>query len=95
MAFVTLVYDEVSSVSTPTNAKAGSLGEASSSALAAKKEVTVLHDFLAETDEDLEMRVGDTIVILETVDNDWGFGRNVNTGKSGIFPWNFVDANAA
>ena len=55
------------------------------------KNAVVLFDFAAEADEDLEMREGEGIEVLEGVDAEWGFGLNTSTGKKGIFPWKFVE----
>ena len=65
--------------------------EATPTSSSSSRTVIVLHDFTAEADEDLEMRVDDRIEVLETVDADWGYGRNTTSGKTGIFPWNFVE----
>ncbi|KAJ7326893.1 hypothetical protein JRQ81_016652 [Phrynocephalus forsythii] len=47
-----------------------------------------LHDFTAETQEDLSFKKGDRILILEHVDSEWYRGRL--NGKEGIFPAVFV-----
>nr|XP_060634829.1 SH3 domain-containing protein 19 [Anolis sagrei ordinatus] len=47
-----------------------------------------LHDFTAETQEDLSFRKGDRILILERLDSEWCRGRL--NGKEGIFPAVFV-----
>ncbi|XP_060102632.1 SH3 domain-containing protein 19 isoform X2 [Heteronotia binoei] len=47
-----------------------------------------LHDFTAETNEDLAFKRGDHILILEHVDSEWYRGRL--NGKEGIFPAIFV-----
>ncbi|NWT00855.1 SH319 protein, partial [Mionectes macconnelli] len=47
-----------------------------------------LHDFTAETKEDLSFKKGDYIQILEQVDLEWYRGRL--NGKEGIFPAVFV-----
>uniref|UniRef100_A0A670ZMY6 SH3 domain containing 19 n=1 Tax=Pseudonaja textilis TaxID=8673 RepID=A0A670ZMY6_PSETE len=47
-----------------------------------------LHDFTAETQEDLSFKKGDCILILEQVDSEWYRGRL--NGKEGIFPAVFV-----
>ncbi|NXF17683.1 SH319 protein, partial [Rhodinocichla rosea] len=47
-----------------------------------------LHDFTAETKDDLSFRKGDYIQILEQVDLEWYRGRL--NGKEGIFPAVFV-----
>ncbi|XP_074130275.1 SH3 domain-containing protein 19 isoform X3 [Sminthopsis crassicaudata] len=47
-----------------------------------------LHDFTAETNEDLPFKKGDRILIIEHLDSDWYRGRLNNT--EGIFPAVFV-----
>lgn len=47
-----------------------------------------LHDFTAETKDDLSFRKGDYIQILERVDSEWYRGRL--NDKEGIFPAVFV-----
>lgn len=47
-----------------------------------------LHDFTAETQEDLSFKRGDHILILEHLDSEWYRGRL--NGKEGIFPAVFV-----
>uniref|UniRef100_A0A8C6X5A7 SH3 domain containing 19 n=1 Tax=Naja naja TaxID=35670 RepID=A0A8C6X5A7_NAJNA len=47
-----------------------------------------LHDFTAETQEDLSFKKGDCILILEQLDSEWYRGRL--NGKEGIFPAVFV-----
>nr|XP_008110187.1 PREDICTED: SH3 domain-containing protein 19 isoform X2 [Anolis carolinensis] len=47
-----------------------------------------LHDFTAETQEDLSFRKGDRILILDRLDSEWCRGRL--NGKEGIFPAAFV-----
>ncbi|XP_021385883.2 SH3 domain-containing protein 19 isoform X3 [Lonchura striata] len=52
-----------------------------------------LHDFTAETKEDLSFKKGDYIQILEQVDLEWYRGRL--NGKEGIFPAVFVQTCSA
>ncbi|XP_074849286.1 SH3 domain-containing protein 19 isoform X2 [Carettochelys insculpta] len=52
-----------------------------------------LHDFTAETNEDLSFKKGDYIQILEHVDSDWYRGRLNNS--EGIFPAVFVQLCSA
>ncbi|NXU10178.1 SH319 protein, partial [Pardalotus punctatus] len=47
-----------------------------------------LHDFTAETKDDLSFKKGDYIQVLEQVDSEWYRGRL--NGKEGIFPAVFV-----
>ncbi|NXP16852.1 SH319 protein, partial [Scytalopus superciliaris] len=52
-----------------------------------------LHDFTAETKDDLSFKKGDCIQILEQVDLEWYRGRL--NGKEGIFPAVFVQTCSA
>ncbi|KAM7167880.1 SH3 domain-containing protein 19 isoform 4-T6 [Macrochelys suwanniensis] len=48
----------------------------------------VLHDFPAEHADDLDLQSGDTVYLLEKIDNEWYRGKLGN--RTGIFPANFV-----
>ncbi|NWU69051.1 SH319 protein, partial [Pterocles burchelli] len=48
----------------------------------------VLHDFPAEHADDLDLRSGDTVCLLEKIDAEWYRGKCGN--RMGIFPANFV-----
>eukprot|EP00040_Diaphanoeca_grandis_P018135 m.95251 g.95251 ORF g.95251 m.95251 type:complete len:462 (-) comp26802_c1_seq1:633-2018(-) len=57
------------------------------------------HAFKPEEEDELELKVGD---IVETYvvkkDENWGTGKNLSSGKSGSFPWtyvNVIETNAA
>ncbi|XP_063277822.1 SH3 domain-containing protein 19 isoform X2 [Prinia subflava] len=52
-----------------------------------------LHDFTAETKDDLSFKRGDSIQILEQIDLEWYRGRL--NGKEGIFPAVFVQTCSA
>lgn len=43
----------------------------------------------------LEFRAGDSIVITEWADENWGRGKNLRTDKSGVFARNYVSMNDA
>uniref|UniRef100_A0A8D0LA32 SH3 domain containing 19 n=1 Tax=Sphenodon punctatus TaxID=8508 RepID=A0A8D0LA32_SPHPU len=51
-----------------------------------------LHDFTAETSEDLSFKKGECILILERLDSDWYRGRL--NGREGIFPVAFVQTSS-
>ncbi|KAJ8403597.1 hypothetical protein AAFF_G00349230 [Aldrovandia affinis] len=51
-------------------------------------QVQVLHDFTPEGSDELVLRVGDTVSLVERVDSDWY--RGTCRGSSGIFPVNHV-----
>ncbi|TVY13074.1 Protein csh3 [Lachnellula arida] len=40
--------------------------------------------------DDCNFEVGDTIVVYEYMNADWWLGKNVRTGKEGVFPVNYV-----
>ncbi|NXL58783.1 SH319 protein, partial [Chordeiles acutipennis] len=48
----------------------------------------VLHDFPAEHPDDLDLRSGDTVCLLEKIDTEWYRGKCGN--RTGIFPASFV-----
>ncbi|XP_073197446.1 SH3 domain-containing protein 19 isoform X7 [Lepidochelys kempii] len=48
----------------------------------------VLHDFPAEHADDLDLHSGETVYLLEKIDNEWYRGKLEN--RTGIFPTNFV-----
>ncbi|CAM5140541.1 unnamed protein product [Natator depressus] len=48
----------------------------------------VLHDFPAEHADDLDLHSGETVYLLEKIDNEWYRGKLEN--RTGIFPANFV-----
>ncbi|NXG46858.1 SH319 protein, partial [Psilopogon haemacephalus] len=48
----------------------------------------VLHDFPAEHADDLDLRSGDTVCLLEKIDSEWYRGRCGN--RTGMFPASFV-----
>ncbi|XP_044873672.1 SH3 domain-containing protein 19 isoform X3 [Mauremys mutica] len=48
----------------------------------------VLHDFPAEHADDLDLHSGETVYLLEKIDNEWYRGKLGN--RTGMFPANFV-----
>ncbi|XP_067848225.1 SH3 domain-containing protein 19 isoform X2 [Heptranchias perlo] len=48
----------------------------------------VLHDFTADQNDELNLKSGDTVYLLEKLDKDWFSGKC--KGHTGIFPSNFV-----
>ena len=48
-----------------------------------------LYDYTPQADGDLEFKVDDVILVSETSDDGWWFGKNQRTGKSGDFPQNY------
>nr|XP_023655126.1 SH3 domain-containing protein 19 [Paramormyrops kingsleyae] len=51
-------------------------------------QVQALHDFTAESAEELSLRTGDIVSMVEQVDSDWY--RGICRGQSGFFPVNYV-----
>ncbi|KAJ3229998.1 Sorbin and SH3 domain-containing protein 1 [Chytriomyces hyalinus] len=43
-------------------------------------------EFAPELDDEVPVRVGDTIILLKEFDDGWAFGKNTRTGQSGLFP---------
>ncbi|VVT58290.1 uncharacterized protein SAPINGB_P006132 [Magnusiomyces paraingens] len=53
----------------------------------------VLHDFESRSDDELTMRKGDHILVLETdqaFNDGWYIGRNLSTKQAGMFPYSFT-----
>ncbi|XP_072413258.1 SH3 domain-containing protein 19 isoform X1 [Chiloscyllium punctatum] len=48
----------------------------------------VLHDFTADQNDELNLKSGDTVFLMEKLDKDWYSGKC--KGHTGIFPANFV-----
>ncbi|XP_066574558.1 SH3 domain-containing protein 19 [Amia ocellicauda] len=53
-------------------------------------QVQVLHDFTPENPDELALRAGDTVSMVERVDDEWY--RGTCWGRSGIFPASYVKA---
>ena len=51
----------------------------------------VLYDYDAENEDELTIREGDIIVILDKHLEDSGWWKGELAGKSGVFPDNFVE----
>jgi hypothetical protein len=52
---------------------------------------TAAWDYVAAEDDELSMKAGDKITILESIDDDWGKGKNQRTGEEGMYPMNYVE----
>lgn len=50
----------------------------------------VLYDFLAETEQDLTVKEGDTVTVIKQIDDNWLLVRN-DSGATGMCPEAFVD----
>jgi hypothetical protein len=44
--------------------------------------------------EDCNFEIGDTIAVYGHIDTDWWLGKNVHTGKEGVFPVTYVQVQA-
>ena len=53
------------------------------------KTVKAIYDFEAETSEELTLRVGSIITVLEEIDEGWWIGES--EGRIGMFPANYVE----
>uniref|UniRef100_A0A4X2KTG3 SH3 domain containing 19 n=1 Tax=Vombatus ursinus TaxID=29139 RepID=A0A4X2KTG3_VOMUR len=78
----------VSSKRTPLNMKRNASGLHLQKDRCSGEWCEALHDFTAETNEDLPFKKGDRILIIEHLDSDWYRGRLNST--EGIFPAVFV-----
>ena len=54
-------------------------------------EAVVMHNYSAQQDDELTLRVGD--VIRSVVKKDGGWWEGVLNGRKGVFPDNFVKVN--
>ena len=48
-------------------------------------------DYDAADDDEIELKAGDTVIILEEVDENWGRGKNKRTGEVGLYPTLYVE----
>lgn len=48
--------------------------------------------YKATQGDELSLSVGDTIEVLEEIEDGWSRGKNIKTGDVGAFPTNFVEA---
>lgn len=46
----------------------------------------VVHNYEASLPDEISLKYGDVVEVLATYDDGWGRGRNLNTGKTGVFP---------
>ncbi|KAJ3395050.1 hypothetical protein HDU84_004509 [Entophlyctis sp. JEL0112] len=49
-----------------------------------------IYDFSPERPDELELRVSDQVIIAQSFDDGWSYGRNLTTGKEGNFPTDCV-----
>ncbi|GAA5852174.1 hypothetical protein JCM8547_006689 [Rhodosporidiobolus lusitaniae] len=55
------------------------------------KRVRALFDFDGQTAEELPLRRGEEVVVLEEVSPDWWRGESMASGRKGIFPTNYIE----
>ena len=48
------------------------------------------HDYESRTDDDLGLKKGDLLHVLDTDDDGWWLARSITSGKSGYIPSNYV-----
>ncbi|KAJ3028075.1 UNVERIFIED_CONTAM: Sorbin and SH3 domain-containing protein 2 [Siphonaria sp. JEL0065] len=60
-----------------------------------EKTATVLYAFEPSNTDEVTLRVGDKVVIQQEYDDGWMYGRNVSTGKEGVFPSDTLDVYTA
>ena len=48
------------------------------------------YDYLSRTDDDLNLKKGDLVHIINRDDKDWWFARSKDTGQEGYIPSNYV-----
>jgi hypothetical protein len=53
-------------------------------------EATAMYRYAAQDDNDCALEVGDSIVVYKYENQDWWIGKNLRTGKEGVFPTNYV-----
>lgn len=51
----------------------------------------VLYEYNATNEEEVDLAVGDVVVVEHQGDNGWWVGSNVRSGKLGLFPGGFVE----
>ncbi|KAJ3026321.1 UNVERIFIED_CONTAM: Sorbin and SH3 domain-containing protein 2 [Siphonaria sp. JEL0065] len=56
-----------------------------------EKTATVLYAFEPANSDEVTLSVGDRVVIQQEYDDGWMYGRNVSTGKEGVFPGDTLD----
>eukprot|EP00842_Homolaphlyctis_polyrhiza_P003593 jgi/Hompol1/4234/HPOL_001182-RA len=57
--------------------------------------VRVVAVFVPSLDDELSVKLGDTILVIATFDDGWARGRNVSTGREGVFPLACAQPEAA
>ncbi|GAA5990282.1 hypothetical protein JCM11641_006385 [Rhodosporidiobolus odoratus] len=53
--------------------------------------VRALYDFVGQTADELQMKRGEEVRVLEEISEDWMRGESERTGRRGIFPTNYVE----
>ena len=52
--------------------------------------VQALYDFEAMESDELTLRCGDVVCVISAADANWWRGRQLESGKEGLFPASFV-----
>ncbi|KAL2913705.1 hypothetical protein HK105_206721 [Polyrhizophydium stewartii] len=53
--------------------------------------VQAVEDYDRAMEDEIELRVGDVIIVLQEFDDGWAFGRNTVTGAEGVFPMTITE----
>ncbi|KAJ3013268.1 Sorbin and SH3 domain-containing protein 2 [Thoreauomyces humboldtii] len=52
------------------------------------------HDFYPSEEDEVQLAIGDTVVIWQSFEDGWATGENLRTGAKGFFPLNALEENA-
>lgn len=55
---------------------------------------TVLFGFSPEQNDEIALRPGDQLILMQAYDDGWGFGINISTQQEGLFPLDCLDGYA-
>lgn len=50
-----------------------------------------LYSYKPQNDDELELKEGDTVYVMEKCDDGWYVGTSLRTGLFGTFPGNYVE----
>lgn len=59
--------------------------------LAARRSYRALYNYKPQNEDELELREGDTVYVMEKCDDGWYVGSSQRTGYFGTFPGNYVE----
>lgn len=60
--------------------------------LSDKKHVSVIYDYISQGDQELDLKVGDVVIVIYEEDELWWYGQD-HKGNQGMFPSTFVSEN--